>query len=227
MTFGDNANRYMGRNRTERSETTAAGFSRARTRRGSDMAARTNGPLVLAATLSVLAPTHAFSEVDADCLESSDAFVCAPERLEDARLADRIAQPVLAKAGWAHVCYRVLISKGDEGDAGTLLVLVDGSKGAPESWCQVPVVEGLTADEVASIRRRGGSLQHVVSATAEKSARKGADNAATPDQVKEIGKALKNAILAAPPTTRSRVLRGVKQLSVGNGYGADVDLPLP
>ena len=133
---------------------------------------------------------------------------------------------MLAKAGWAHGCYRVLITRGDDGGAGTLLVLIDGSKGAPESTCQVPVVEGLSADEVGSIRGDGGGLQDMVSATAEKSAKKGAATAATPDQVKEIGRAL-TAILAAPSPTRSRLLRSVKRLSVGNGYGADVDPSLP
>jgi len=183
-------------------------------------------PLIVA-TLVVLSPVRVLAEVDPDCRAGADAFVCAPERLEDASIADRIAQPVLANAGWAHGCYRVLITSGDDGGAGTLLVLIDGSKGAPESTCQVPVVEGLAADEVGSTRTRGGGLQDAVSATAQKSAKKGAASAATPDQVKQIGRALKAAILAAPSPTRSRLLRSVKRLSVGNGYGADVDLSLP
>ena len=178
------------------------------------------------ATTGLLAPAVILANVDPDCFES-EPFVCARDRVDETKIADRVAQPVLTKAGWAHGCYRVLIWAGDDGGPGTLLLVLSGPKGAPESWCQAPVVEGLTDQEALEIQKRGGGLREAMRAIAEKSRKKGKANSASLEQVQQIGAALRAAILATPSAVRARILRQTKTLMVANGYGAEWMQTLP
>jgi hypothetical protein len=174
-----------------------------------------------------LAPAVAFSAVDSDCFWGKESIACALDRVDDAKVADTLVEPVLAKAGWKHGCYRVLFIKGDNGGPDTLLVAVDGPRGGSAPGCTTPVVEGLTPAETKRILDRGGTFQDVMKATSEKSIRKGEAEAATEGQLRDIGLAIKKAILASPEPTKSRLLRKTRQLVLGSGYGAEYRVSLP
>ena len=120
-----------------------------------------------------LAPALAFSAVDPDCFWGKESIACALDRVDDAKMADTLVEPVLAKAGWKHGCYRVLFIKGTNGGPDTLLVAVDGPRGGSAPGCTIPTAAELTPAETQRILDRGGTFQDVMNATSEKSIREG------------------------------------------------------
>lgn len=173
------------------------------------------------------AATLADADVDPDCFAGADSFVCHKGRVEDAKLVEQFAAPVLARYGWSRSCVTVQFIRGDEGRPDTLMVSVNGPKGGRAPSCLQPPVEKLTDAEVRRILSRGGGQQDLMQAIGEKSSTRGAREAATSAQLREIGAELKAAILAAPSITKARLTKNTGKISLGSGYGAEADIPLP
>lgn len=170
---------------------------------------------------------RAAAAVDPDCFDREFGFICHKGRVEDAKVADELVAPVLARAGWVRGCYRVQYVKGDAGRLDVLLVGVDGRRGAMAPGCKQIEPAKLTVAEAREIQRRGGGMQELMKAIGDRTNAKGARESATSAELLEIGKAIKKSILAADTATKSRLLRDTRQISLGSGYGGEATIPLP
>jgi hypothetical protein len=80
---------------------------------------------------------------------------------------------------------------------------------------------------VKEIYKRGGRTQEMMEAISEKTIKKGKADSASAGDLRKIGLAIKEAIRAARPSIRARVLARTDRLVLGNGYGGEFEASLP
>lgn len=187
---------------------------------------RSVGILQVAAGLCIA--TSALADVSPDCFaeEMREVSLCAQNRIEDAEAADRLLAPVIARHGWSRGCYELQYVAGDNGGPDTLLISIHGARGGSAPACRSIRAVALSAGEVRQIQDRGGTFDDAVKATARKSLRRGRATAATEDEVRSIGRDIKRALLTSTAAVRARLLRHTRQISLGNGYGVEVEVTL-
>lgn len=171
--------------------------------------------------------TAAFAEVDPDCLEGSDSFLCASNRLGDATEIDKMLVPIAEKSGWSGDCISVLYTKGDSGGPSTIVVSINGPKGGRAPSCKAPEAGGLSQKEARSLERRGATANEWRQAHTDTAKKHARASAATDLVLRKIGEELKKALMQAPKPVRDRLLLKVRALHLGNGHGTERDFPLP
>jgi hypothetical protein len=174
-----------------------------------------------------LLPLPASADVHPDCLDQQWGVTCDKARVADARTIDQVVAPLATRLGWKQGCYRVQYVKGDDGAPGTILVRLHGAKGGAAPACITTAFPSLTPGEKQALVDRGLRGDALAQAAIQVSTEKAQRAAASETTLRKLAAELLAAIAALPAEDRGRLLRGVADIVVVNGWGGTGSASVP